>query len=52
MSLIKLQINTRNQKYPIFIGANILSKLQSILKKNFINFNKCLIVTFRFSNKA
>ena len=44
MSLIKLQINTRNLKYPIFIGDNILSKLQNILKKNFINFNKCLIV--------
>ena len=44
MSLIKLQIKTRNQKYPIFIGNNILNKLQKLLKENLINFNQCLII--------
>jgi len=44
MNLIKLQVKTRNQKYPILIGSNILSKLQDILKKNLISFNQCLIV--------
>ncbi|MDC6470213.1 3-dehydroquinate synthase [Candidatus Pelagibacter sp. Uisw_099_02] len=44
MSLIKLQIKTGNQKYPIFIGYNILNKLKLILKKNLVNFNKCLVV--------
>ena len=44
MSLIKLQINTGNQKYPIMIGNNILNKLQVLLKKNMINFNQCLVV--------
>ena len=32
MNLIKLQIRTGDQKYPIFIGKNILDKLQIILK--------------------
>ena len=44
MSLIKLQVKTGNQKYPIFIGNNILNKLKTVLKENFINFNQCLVV--------
>ena len=44
MSLTKLQIKTGNQKYPIFIGNNILNKIQKILKENLINFNQCLVI--------
>ena len=44
MNSIKLQIKTGNKSYPIFIGNNILNKLNMILKKNFINFNQCLII--------
>tara|TARA_B110000971_G_scaffold39183_1_gene38096 strand:+ start:1973 stop:3079 length:1107 start_codon:yes stop_codon:yes gene_type:complete len=44
MSLIKLQVNTPNQKYPIYIGINILNKLNKFLKSSSINFNRCLIV--------
>ena len=44
MSLTKLHIKTGNQKYPIFIGNNILNKLKTILKKNLINFNQCLVI--------
>jgi len=44
MNLIKLQVKTGNQKYPIFIGNNILNKLKTILKKNLINFNQCLVI--------
>ena len=44
MSLIKLQIKTGNQKYPIFIGNNILNKFKKILKTNLINFNQCLVI--------
>jgi len=44
MSLIKLHVKTGNQKYPIFIGNNILNKLKTILKENFINFTQCLII--------
>tara|TARA_B110001452_G_scaffold246971_1_gene232694 strand:+ start:862 stop:1968 length:1107 start_codon:yes stop_codon:yes gene_type:complete len=44
MSSIKLKIKMGNQKYPIIIGNNVLSKLQRLLKENLINFNQCLIV--------
>jgi 3-dehydroquinate synthase/shikimate kinase/3-dehydroquinate synthase len=44
MNLIKLHVKTGNQKYPIFIGNNILNNLKSILKKNLINFNQCLVI--------
>ena len=44
MNLIKLQVKTDNQKYPIIIGRNILKKIGLLLKDNFINFNQCLIV--------
>jgi 3-dehydroquinate synthase len=44
MNLTKLYVKTENQKYPIFIGNNILNKLNKILKESLINFNQCLIV--------
>ncbi|MDB0046743.1 3-dehydroquinate synthase [Candidatus Pelagibacter sp.] len=44
MNLIELHVNTGNQKYPIFIGNNVLNKLKTILKKNSINFNQCLVI--------
>jgi 3-dehydroquinate synthase len=44
MKLIKLQVNTANQKYPVFIGNNILNKLNKFLRSSSINFNQCLIV--------
>ena len=44
MSLIKLYVKTGNQKYPIFIGNNILNKVKTILKENLINFNQCLVI--------
>ena len=44
MKSIKLKVKTGNQKYPIFIGNDIINKLQELLKKNFINFNQCLII--------
>ena len=44
MSLIKIQVKTGNQKYPIFIGNNILKKFNKILKESLIDFNQCLVV--------
>ena len=44
MSLIKLHVKTGDQKYPIFIGNNILNKINKILKENSLNFNQCLVV--------
>jgi len=44
MKVIKLNVKTGSKKYPIIIGNDILSKFQSLLKKNLINFNQCLII--------
>ena len=44
MSLIKLRVKTVNQKYYVFIGNNIISKIKIILKENSINFNQCLVI--------
>ena len=44
MNLKKIIVNSQSQKYPIFIGQNIISKLSSIIKKNSIKFNNCLLV--------
>ena len=44
MNIIKLQVKTGKEKYPIIIGNNILYKIQKLLKENLINFNQCLVV--------
>jgi len=44
MSIIKLKINTKSNKYPILIGTGISSKLLKILNDNSIKFDKCLLV--------
>jgi 3-dehydroquinate synthase/shikimate kinase/3-dehydroquinate synthase len=44
MNLIKLQVKTDSQRYPIIIGNNVINKITKILKENSINFNQCLIV--------
>ena len=44
MNLIKLQVNTSSRKYPIYIGDNILIKLNKFLKSTSIDFKRCLIV--------
>ena len=44
MKIIKIQIKTKSQRYPIFIGSNIIYSLDKILKKEKLNFNKCLII--------
>ena len=44
MGTIKLQINTKDHKYPIFIGSGLITKLSELLNKNSIKFNKCLLV--------
>jgi len=44
MSTIKLQINTRDHRYPIFIGSGLITKLSKLLNTSSIKFTKCLIV--------
>ena len=44
MKPIKLIVKTNSEKYPIIIGRNLVSSLSKLLKKNSINFKKCLLV--------
>tara|TARA_B100000768_G_scaffold180902_1_gene202119 strand:+ start:868 stop:1971 length:1104 start_codon:yes stop_codon:yes gene_type:complete len=44
MKLIKLQVKTKSQKYPIIIGSGALNKFTKLLNENSINFNQCLII--------
>ena len=39
-----LPINTKSKDYNIYIGHNIIAKLNKIFQKEKINFNKCLII--------
>ena len=39
-----LKINTKSKNYNIYVGHNIISKLNLIIKKEKINFKKTLIV--------
>ncbi len=51
MKKFKLTINTKSQKYPIIIGRGLLNNIPKLLKKNSINFSKCLIVIDNKLNK-
>ena len=44
MRQFKLNINTKNLKYPIIIGRKLYNNLPKLLDKNSISFNKCLII--------
>ena len=44
MKINKLIINTKSQKYPIFIGRNLISTLSNLTKKNSIHFKKCFLL--------
>ena len=44
MKPIKLIVKTKSDSYPILIGSNIIKDLASHLRKNSINFNKCLLI--------
>ncbi len=44
MRAIKLQINTSDHKYPIYIGSGLIAKLSKLLNNCSIKFTKCLLV--------
>ena len=44
MKIRKININTKNRKYPILIGSNLIKSLKNILKNNSINSSKYLLV--------
>tara|TARA_B100000963_G_scaffold360110_1_gene389775 strand:- start:613 stop:1719 length:1107 start_codon:yes stop_codon:yes gene_type:complete len=47
MKIRRLLVSTNQEKYSIFIGSGLISSLKSIMKKQSINFVKCLIVVDR-----
>ena len=42
--MIKLNVKTNTKQYNILIGSKLISSLSFLLRKNSIDFNKCLIV--------
>ena len=44
MKIRQININTKNRKYPILIGSNLIKNLKNILKNNSINSSKYLLV--------
>ena len=44
MKQIKLNIQTKTQKYSILIGKKLSANISQIIKSNSINFNRCLLV--------
>ncbi len=44
MKLYNLKIITHSRKYNIVIGSNLISKIYKIIKKNSVDFKKCLLV--------
>ncbi len=47
MKPIKLIIKTNSEKYPIFIGKNLIKKISSLMVNNSIKSKKCLLVVDR-----
>ena len=44
MRAIKIQISTKDHKYPIIIGSGLINKLSKLLDYNSIKFDKCLLI--------
>ena len=44
MTVIKLIVKTKTEKYPVLIGSNIINQLSKILKVNSVNYKKCLLI--------
>ena len=44
MKPIKLNVKTKLENYPIIIGSNLINNLKSLLNKNSIFFNQCLLI--------
>ena len=44
MKQFRLNIEAKNNKYPIIVGSGLSNNLLKIIQKNSISFNKCLFV--------
>ena len=52
MSQIKLNVETKTQKYPIYIGKKISANISQNTKSNTIKFKKCLVCPERWNRKS
>ena len=39
-----IKVKTHNKRYSILIGTDLIDNFSKILKKNSVNFEKCLII--------
>ena len=44
MKAINIKIKTKNNSYSIVIGNNLIKNLMKVIKKNSLDFNRCLII--------
>ena len=44
MKSINIKIRTKNNSYPIVIGNNLIMNLMKVIKKNCLDFNRCLMI--------
>ena len=44
MKIAKIIVKTKNNKYPIIVGSDLVKNFLNIVKKNSLNFNKCLLI--------
>ena len=44
MKAVNIKIKTKNNSYSIVIGNNLIKSLMKVLKRNSLDFNRCLII--------
>lgn len=44
MKPLKIVVKTNFERYPIYIGSNLILKLKNLFKKNNIKFERCLLI--------
>tara|TARA_B100000524_G_scaffold346101_1_gene245744 strand:+ start:1129 stop:2235 length:1107 start_codon:yes stop_codon:yes gene_type:complete len=44
MKILKINVKTKSENYKILIGSNLINNLRDNLKKNSIDFEKCLLI--------
>ena len=44
MKAVNIKIKTKNNSYSIVIGNNLIKNLMEVIKKNCVDFNRCLII--------
>ena len=44
MKAVNIKIKTKNNSYSIVIGNNLIKSLMKVIKRNSLDFNRCLII--------